>query len=492
MITNMNRLLFVGLMSSAISASAQLNPLEPTEYVPVVNPGSRCQYSKINKPDGIRDYTFLRNSDCTAYFALPPAIAKKEVEFVPIDSLRFCKDKREEEDFIEQISESKKIILAKYTDLNSKVPKNPKEAQYLQEQKDKAMEDLKNIDAFMMEKQKEFFQLYGKIEGAQVIINLDSRVIDEELTDLSYENEFLKEIINDKGETVTIVPFRPFFLPAKVSKSIYSFSYRSPEKRFGSDSIISSNIPGLEILQQEGSTLATAHVKGGDVISAELNLSLIGACGGAVEMPDGSFEIIDTNKQATLVVSRSYEIQQQFKYGYKASLITDNVINQIVEEVITSDNKGFTKKQVFENVMTADLKSYLSFEWDSNFSAEGHNVDGELIMEIKTAVFAKYVDDYFDQLVASDQLEIIEPTEVEEVEGGLIDVDKVGTHCWTETKWLIKKTRKCADYTYKVKEWKDGITDKELKTKLTINAKFEETVSVNEMVPFYHTTIFKK
>lgn len=486
---NLNKLFVMGMMSVSISSYANSHPSEPTEYVPVVNPATDCQYTKVETPSGVKEYDFLKNSDCSAYFALPPAVGKKEFEIAPSASLRLCKTYNLEHDYIIELRSTLFDLLKKLRSLESKMPKDAEEAEFLESQKQSVRESMADIDKMAREANAKIVETYANIEGARIAVHLDSRISVEDLIRYSYENEITKVLISQDGEQIAY-PYRPYFVPASINKSIYSFAYVTPTQS-GTDSIISTTIPGLEILQQNGGNIGTAHVKGGDLITGEVVLSLLGTCLGAQENADGSFSIADSNKNAVLAVNRTYEVQKQFRYGYDAVLKNNEFIKQVVEETFMSKNKGFTKEQVFDVVSTVTLDSFMEFRWDSNYSSEEHKFNGEMIMDIKKGLFTMFADDYFEALVKTGKLEVVEATEIAEAKGGYVDVDQVGTKCWNETKWF-RRSRKCANYTYKVKEWTDGITEKDLTTVLDIGGVYREKVTVNEMIPFYFTTIFKR
>ncbi len=457
--------------------------------VPVVNPNSECPATRLGTPEGMVPYTFLNTKSCHSILVMPPTKVQQGITARPHPNLNLCKSFKAASDNIDAIDSHIKNTDAQIEKLSLTETDDP----VLFEKIEKMISTLeKRRQRFIDQKKQANVDLkdYDDVVGAEFHVTLDSSVKSADLNTLANSTSIP---IANEGRFPTlpdVLYIRPRFTPATIQNSIFSFDYYSPKNDENASSIYKSNIPGLQILQQEGSDFGTAHVKAKNGLSGFVSMRLSGVCGYEVKNDNGSFDLIEDGNPI-FVVNQTYEVQQQFEYGYVASLEVDNVITKIVDESIYSENEGFTKTQIFENTINGDLDSVLKFHWTANHNSEEHNYDSEMVQEVKTAAFADIVDNLFDRLVDAEILEIVPPSEVDNAQGGHLDVSKVGTRCWIERKWWGRRRKKCANYTYKVKEWRDGITEKELTTTLNINFKNSEEVKVKAMTPFYFTTTFE-
>lgn len=494
---DMTQLICAGLMALSLSATGQASEtidvtaesIIDSALVPVVNPSRNCAAVNPSKiPEGVRDYSFLYNDDCSVHFVLPPGINTQAIRETALPSLRFCSVVRSIGDRIAEITKSKGTLQRQMSELYmnlSTASENQMEAIGLKietlarhiERLDKLGNDAHN------EKQR-----METIEGAIVNVTLDSRVLGRDLAKLA--DAARHPMIGPNGEFLNTWT-GPRFMPARTTKSIYSFTLRRPEDEEGMNPVMETNIPGLEQLVQPGSVTQTVHVQADGVLSGLMRLRLSAVCGNEVEIKPHQYAFDPNNSLPMLTVNQTYQVQQQFAYGYRAEFDHKEVVERLIEDTVESLNNGFTKEQVFKNELTLNSDSMLKFEWENNFNPGTHEDSMDTIMAIKEGVFNGFVDNYLEKLVFAGKLETVEPAAVSAVDGGMVDVDQVGTRCTSKRRnWFGRTRQSCSNYTYKVKEWRNGILDKELRDDLTLEVNDVEIVSANEMVPFYFTSTF--
>ncbi len=472
---------------------------------PVINPAQSCMSEGMNNPPG-KTYGFLYNKDCSVVHVLPSRIENPKVQVWPSANLQLCDGLKAHIQSFNDLNKRINKLQLQTEVLEEKLTENLKESEFERISKqvqslDKKRRELE-FDAMAMRKETAQF---GKIPGATISVFLNNSITQEELNylrALNHSNLVQKikrvdrsldengnEVISEREE-YKISSLRP----AQISSSLYSFSFYSLDQENPTNSIISTTLPGFEVLEQMESHQSVAHVRAGDVVTGEVVMSLLGVCDSVVEDENGRPSIDLSGQSSPLTVNRTYGVNQVFTQGYEAKLDVDSIADQIISHVTHHKNSGFTKSSEFSNTIDTMVDSLIDFKWDSD-SDNSQILSIDKVLEIKKEVSAHLIDNYFSKLVEQGILKIENPTSLPPAQGGMVPETQLAHRCWTEKRGgfsgLIGKRRQvCADYTYTVNVWKDGFTTEELKNHLTMNHQYIDRMTVNRATPFYYTTTF--
>jgi hypothetical protein len=314
------------------------------------------------------------------------------------------------------------------------------------------------------------------IEGANVKSYFRNDISSDDITKIITKNQ--KVLFNmEKSE-------RPDFQVLPLTNSIYSFSlYRGDGVAKQFPSILTTNIPALEVLTQVGSSLPTAHVKLDGSAVAETKLSLNGACP-MVEKVDSAWKVKANANQTFITVNRSYDVEMKAGYSLTATLDT-HITNTVVETLIKeAKNHNLTKTQIYNRTLDLDGMQATIVELDT---------DIPLTNDEKTLITADVQQRLLDRYLAiyekKGTLTSMRPVEVVAPDGGNIDVTYWATRCWSHHGFFHSSSG-CYDYSYQVPEWNDGYGYNSNGDTDEIDATIYEKNSIYDVVTISRSTMF--
>lgn len=468
---------------------------------PAINPQRNClSEGMINPPD--KNYRYLFSNDCSVVHVVPPEVLPQKIKGDGI-GLRACPGLATLEDSINNLE----MLLKESYDRSYKFladsakAENPREAKKLRDKADAEKETANAYKTEIADAQSRLQSTYGRAPGAKFAIVLRSDIDARELNEIRALNHSnlnrskVVEIHKPDGTVQRIeVAESSTLRPAKIGQSVFSLLYKVPRDIDSSGGVLSTNIPGLQYLeqnQQEG----VIHVKASGGITGELVMSQRLACEHTKKDESGKI-VLDDQTDPLFIVNRTFTVQQMFAQGYVAELRVAKVVDQITNTVINHTDHGFKKSVVFNPSLVATIDQVVDFKWTEGWD-NSKNGSLEQILEIKKSVAAKLIDDYIEQLKEAGLIEIKKDPGVPAAAGGYIDEARTANRCWTErdggvSGWLGRRHTVCGDYTYTVKVWKDGITTEEINRHLTLQGKTTDQMQINMMAPFTYSTTFSK
>lgn len=472
---------------------------------PAINPQRECMSEgMINPPD--KNYRYLFSNDCRVVHVVPPEVLKQEIKGEGI-GLRGCEGVAKLEDTINSLESmvGEAYDRARKYLAQASQETSPREAKRLRDKAEAEQADAKTYAADLQAAQDRLASTYGRTPGAKFAIvlrsDIDARDLNE-LRALNFANLNRTKVIevHKTGpdgkpivETSTVTETSTL-RPAKIGLSIFSLLYKVPKNIGTNGGVISTNIPGLQYLeqaQQEG----VIHVRASGGLTGELIMNLPLACEHSKKDEAGKI-VLDSETDPFFIVNRTFNVQQMFAQGYTAELRVDKVVDQITKAVITDKEFGFKKSVVFNPSLMAKIDQIVKFEWTDGWD-NGKNSSLEQILEIKRAVGAKLIDDYVEKLKAAELIDTKKDPGVPPANGGYVDEARTANRCWTErdgglSGMLGRRHTVCGDYTYTVKVWKDGVTEEEINRRLTLQGVTGDSMQINTMAPFTYSTTFNK
>lgn len=461
--------------------------------VPEINPTSRCMAQDVKVPHGdFPKYRYLRDSDCKGIFVLPPSRVVPEVHFTSAGKLGLCKGvkinikrQNDTEEAIDQLRQSRNKLQEQLIteESQTKIAKIEKKIETIKE----------HIDLLVKERLEDKTYLdveYGKEEGGSFQVFLNNEIDNQDLMALGEYNEYPITLKDNEGNDVQ-ASIEPVVVPAPVTESYYSFRLRSytPENP-QHPTIISTDIPGLEKLQQIDSTTKYTHVVGGDVLSGEMVMNLPAVCEQAVETPNG-YVLSKEGKAKTFAINRTMVVNKKFTYGYKATLNSNEVATVIAEDFVLKGNYGASVDQTFKQTLGSNLDSYLSFKWTVDYETEKTIIDSKEVEKIKEATFARMVSKYYEGLVAAGKLTPQVPTEAGQ--GKVVPIKEFakGWGCGpVDVGGVTFDHDGCGAYDFTLTTYHSGMTDKDITNTLILDQDITEEFVAESMAPFHYTTAF--
>jgi prefoldin subunit 5 len=472
---------------------------------PYIDPAQDCMSQGMTSPPG-KDFRYLYSKDCKVVYVLPPPVMAQNIKSEGIN-LQACVGLKSLNDQINQLYATLNDLQKRLGALEDQLDdaKTATETARIQTKIDALTKRITGYEANVATLASTRYDHFGKVAGLVSSVTMVGNV---NTTDLNYvrganaANLHRKTKVQEKDASGKVtkeyyIDEEALLRSAPIMSSIFSFIYKTPGTADPSESeVVSTDIPGVEMLSQPGAKTQTIHVRANDVVSGQLRMSLVYAC--EHTKPDtapGSVKI-DEDTDPLFTVNRTFEVQEMFGQGYTASLKIDKAVEQISKTVITDTDHGFKKSIVFLPTIQANVDQLVDFKWDTEFAAAG-NVGIDKILEIKQQVAVKFVDDYIEKLVQAKLISIEEEPNVPPANGGTVDDVRTANRCWTErdgglSGWIGGRHTVCGDYQYVVKVWHDGITSVDLDRTLTLKVDNSETMKINMTAPFSFTTAFVK
>jgi len=301
----------------------------------------------------------------------------------------------------------------------------------------------------------------SNLQGAQVSFSYFNEVTEEDELNFITENA---RIFHNMG-------YFPKVTAATIEDSIYSFKFINEPLLETQPQILSSTLPGLEILNQNGaSQVNVAHVLSNGPVSGDIDVSLNAIC----TIGEDSATLNTEGLSSLMNVNRTYKIAALSQYGYKASFNATRAIKAAGTIISESKDHGFTQTQINDLVFNNDFDDDILIEF-----FEGHAPDDPLIVsEIIEDVQERFEEKLYKSLEASNLIEVTGYQDREPAQGGEIDEQHIGRAC--KRKWYGSK--RCWDYVYNVKKWVDGYSSLDLNDYSETNLNFSELVIIDDMI----------
>lgn len=472
---------------------------------PYIDPQQSClTEGMINPPN--KAFRYLYSRDCRVVLVMPPPVMAQTIKSQGLN-LKACSGVASARNNVNTaealVDETQNRIRMLEAALENAKPSEEKSIQAKIKDLTTRLEGYTKVrDAAVAR----FDRDYNQMPGANFAIVMDGDVSANDLNEvralnhanLNRRKTIVEKTIGPDGKEQTRtyeVVEASALRAAPISQSYYSFIYNLPAEASHSGGIVSSDIPGLQYLEQPGGRTGVIHVKASGGITGKVIMSIATACEHTKKGPNNEL-VLDDTTDPFFVVNRTFFVQQMFAQGYKARLKVDKAVNQITNFVTVHTNEGFKKSSVFLPSIKADATELMEFEWTTEFDKE-KNVSIDKILEIKNAVAAKLIDNYIEKLKAADAIQAVPDRRVDPANGGWVDDTRVANRCWTERDGGLSglfggRHEVCSDYTYVVKVWHDGVTEEEVRRSLTLNGETTDSMKILSMAPFYFSTAFTK
>lgn len=494
----------LSLSAAAQASNGPSNPID--DSTPYIDPGRECITSGMVNPPG-KEYRYLFSRDCRVVHVLPPAVMKQNIKGQGVN-LQACAAMRTALDsnaMIETLIQEGQARLRKYEkQLEAATSKSEQDRLGLAI---KQLDDrLKGYTTVRDESAQSFDAHYAQVPGAVFSIVMDGGVSPTDLNEIRGSNQanlyrmktVEKHTIDAAGKdvvTTTNSIEESALRAAVINSSIYSFIYSVPKEAGQNGGLISTDIPSLQYLAQAETHTGVLHVKANGGISGRVVMSLTTACDKTRWDEQGQLQLKD-DVDPIFTVNRTLEVQEKFSQGYVATFNVAKAVEQLTSYTETHTEQGFQKSSVFAPSIAANVDEILDFHWDTGFN-NGQATTLKEIRDIKTAIAVKFVDDYIESLQKAGVITVQPDKATDPAKGGYEDQTRVANRCWTESDgglsgFVGNRHNVCADFTYVVKVWHNGITHEEIKRNLTVNVSQKETMTVDLMTPFYFTTAFVK
>jgi hypothetical protein len=489
----------------SVQSWADVGADNPAPYNnPYVDPAQDCMSQGMISPESA-NYRYLYSKDCKVVYVLPPPVMKQDIKSEGIN-LQACGDLDKANHAVSELYGLLDDLATRLRGFESQMDKakTDADAARIQAKIDSLTKRKEGYEKNLKDLLQARFENFGKVPGMISSVTMVGNASPNELNlvrALNYANLHRKtkvEVKDNNGKVINTyyTDEESSLRPAPISSSLYSFIYKTPSAADPSESeVVSTDIPGVEILSQQGAKTQTIHVRANDVVSGKLRMSLIYACEHAKKDAAGKSQI-DDSTDPLFTVNRTFEVQEMFGQGYTAKLRIDKVVDQITKTVTTDTDHGFKKSVLFVPIIKEHVDQIIDFRWDTEFAAAG-NIGIEKVLDIQKAVAAKFVDNYIENLVNAKLVTIEEEPNVTPAAGGTVDDVRTANRCWTEKDGGLSgmfggRHTVCGDYQYVVKVWHDGVTETEINKNLTLNVDETEQMKINTTVPFSFTTAFVK
>jgi hypothetical protein len=458
------------------------------ELVPEINPTNACKLKHVKSVDGHPEYRYLQNSNCSAIFVYPPAQVEPQVTFTSSGLMGMCPSVKATIARINAANEEMVLYRDKREELNllKFETESEQERQKLEARIEEISAAIESVKEDLSWDQDHLSNEYGNMDGGMIGYAFNSEISESHLEEIERANVDIVEV--HKGGEVTYEYRGPTVSRAKMGNSLYSFT---PASDFGTPMIKQVHVTGGELLQQEGAQSNQIHIRAGNVTGASILVNLPNVCAGAqLDKTTGNYKLSKEEQQKVFVVARTFDIQQRFTYGFEASLNIYETVNNITNEFISKGNYGSTLRQIFNQDIDVYLENNLTFKWKETYATENTQIGLTEILELKSALFRGFVEDYFEQLVASNKLTLHDAQETGQTDIVTTTETHKSSSCSGVKIGGFRLGGGCSRSTYTLTTYHDAWTDKDINNYLTIDQVFEEEVEAQRMHPFTYTTLF--
>lgn len=450
----------MGLVSLCTQLTFAQNAVEGLGQMP---------YKHAKKCDTMLDtrgFEVYPNKDCSVLYIAPPSVEKPVNTGKLYSSVDMCKDNS---DWLETLS----ILVQNMKSVSKKLSAAIEKENY--KQVEILNKEFKEAQSNLIFTQKEYAR-YFSIPASEVQTTLTNEVNGDDRHNLFMQNMYI--YLNEP-----LAPDLDFLQP---ENSFYSFVHYRPENvSEEARSILSTTIPGLEVLVQNGSKQTNvAHVKANNV-SGQTVFSLMATCP-LVEKKNDDWIFKKGALRDVMTVTRNYEVPMRVGYGIKARLHSKMASEVFAQLLAKAENNGLTKTQIYEKFLTVSGTDVFTVEINTDIPLpESEKV--ALEHDVRKRLTDRFLLHYEERGVLAD----LRPVEVQAPTGGMVPVEQVGTKCWKKSSWGgLKKSGGCHDYIYTVQKWRDGKTEAEIHDFLMIDIDISEEKIVNDVVKVPMSTVF--
>ncbi len=448
-----------------VLAAASLAQAEEVGIAPYLHPRP-CDYVLETK-----GFDILRSKNCEKVFLTPKTIEKP---FNKIDL----------EGSVDLCTGHSKLIET----VNKRISNYDRALDKLDEAMD--ANDMDSIDYWeqkadsysekVQEAQKSYAK-YASIHAGTVRSVFRNEVNGDDVADFTSQNMGVFLTMSKAGLKI------PDVEPVRVKNSLYSFVHHRPEVATEDlKTIISTTVPGLEILEQPTAKQTNvAHVKANGVVQGETKISLASVCP-MVEKQEGSWTVQPKKIRDFMTVKRSYTVPMKASYTITATMDTEIASDVLARMIVQTHNHGLSKTQFYEKLTEITGKEVFSITYDEDGSFDG--VERQLVVE---DIRKKLVDRFLQIYESREQLATLTPVKLDPPTGGTVDVVKTARRCWSSSSWFgLKKSGGCYDYNYTVPTWYEGKNHNEIHDLLRIDLELREDITENKIYEYPMDTVF--
>lgn len=450
---------------SFVIAGAGFAHAEEVGVAPYLHP-KRCDYVLETK-----GFDILRSKDCEKVFLTPKAIEKPYNKIDLEGSIAFC-------------GGHKKLIQA----VNKRISNYDRALDKLDSALDSEDHDAieywdKKADSYAkrVEEAQKSYSKFASKHAATVRSVFLNEVSGSDVTEFNTQNMGVFLTMAKAGLPV------PDVEPVRIKNSLYSFVHHRPENATEDlKTIISTTIPGLEVLEQPTAKQTNvAHVKSNAGIQGETKISLASACPMVVEQGD-DWVLQPKKIRDFMTVKRSYAVPMKASYSITAVMDTDIAADVMARMIVQTQNHGLSKTQFYEKLLEVTGKEVFSIVYDEDGSFDG--VERQLVVE---DIRKKLVDRFLQIYESRSQLATLTPVKLAAPTGGTVDVVKTARRCWSSSSWFgLSKSGGCYDYKYTVPTWYEGKNYNEIQDLLRVDLELREDITENKIYEYPMDTVF--
>lgn len=441
---------------------------------PAIYPSKACSDHTFKIPEGLPRYNVLKNRDCSIFYILPPTRIATPTILQQNHNISRCGDLDRAQNSLNKLYEAQDIIAGKWAELEDSDLSEVEKALELDGIENRLSRVSKAID----DSNERIARTFGGLQGATMQVFISTDIPDQHLAAIKAANP----IPRYNPETDRLEYLVPQVEKARMSNGVVSFKFHSKTNLSELPTVLSTTIPGLEVLQQEGASQDVAHVKVGEgEVSGEISLSLKGICNAVEQDDDGRYFVNRNRFVQTMAINQYAEVEMSSRYGYTASLKVEDFVEKVLSGQIIKGKGNFETQSLLEQTEIVDINKAMSFEWTEELTDD--DLDPVSKTEIKKEAFANLTHQLIEKLEQSELITLKAVQEFEPVEGGQLSVDRVGQRCWSKRKLLRSRKTTCQNYVFAVKEWRDGVSETEAFDGLKREYNLTDSMEVNQVVP---------
>lgn len=443
------------LLQSTTSFAQEMNPVISDDLG--VTPYLYHQPCELTvDPRGFEVYA---NKNCDVLFIGPRKIEKPQNTIDLMGTIELCDG---DKDLMESLNERAKAI---------KIITQQATKAVLEGKDSKAEQLYKNAETMRQQltKNQIAYAQFSSIHGSTVSSVFNNSISGQDIYDFIAQNMLI--FLNN--------PNPPKVAKLSTENSIYSFTHYRPEDAGAHVlSIISTTIPGLEILKQPTAAQTNvAHVKTDDIVFGETRLSLMSTCA-MLEKKNDQWVRKNDDVQNVMTVNRSYDVPMKVGYGIEAHLKSDLVTTAISDILLNATENGLSKTQVYNKTSNLVGTEAFSVVIDGDIALSDEQRQ-ELELDIRQRLMDRFLL-YFEK---NGSLASLTPVELPIPTGGEVPIEYIGTKCWSKSSMFgLSKKGGCYDYVYTVKEWRPGMSKSDIKDIFTISTDISEKIHVNDII----------
>lgn len=454
------KLLITSLLSLSASVGFAQNLSDALGEMPYKHPRA-CEYVLDT-----RGFNVFSNKNCDVVFLAPLPVEKPVNELSLESNVDLC-------DSNNSLLETINALTAYQAKLSGQLNEAVEEGNY--KKIEKILNQLAVANEQVTTRQKDHAR-FTKIHASTVSSLFENSVDGNDLHRFYDQNLYLMMELNEWPHIKTALP----------ENSIYSFSFYRPENASAeASSVVSTDIPGFELLAQQSSKQKdVAHVKA-DRVTGKTQLSLMSTCP-MVKKVNNRWVVDKQALKNKVTMNRTYEIPMKVGYGIEARLNSKVAAEVLADLVANTYNHGLSKTQVYNKMLSVSGTEVFTVKIDTDVPLTSKEK-----LDLEHDVRKRLVDRFLLYFEMRGDLADLQPVEVKAPEGGEVPVQYVGTQCWSKSGFLgIGGSSGCRDYIYTVKEWRNGMSTTEIHDHLAVDMDISEKKQINDVIMMTMSTAF--